>query len=81
MATIYFFLNLSHCSLDPCLVLVITACNASEHHDSSVPYAEVLLFNLNWWLVNSAGIFGRENIFSFCGSVMALKVSSTIPAH
>lgn len=64
MATIYFFLNLSHCSLEPCLVLKITACNASEHHDSSVPYAEVLLFNLNWWLVNSAGIFGRETIFS-----------------
>lgn len=63
MATIYFFLNLSHCSLDPRLVLVIRAYDASEHHDSSMPYA-VLLYDLNWWLVNSAGILGRKNIFS-----------------
>lgn len=80
MATIYFFLNLSHCSLDPCLVMLVTAYNASEHRDSSVPYA-VVLVDLNWWLVSSAGIFGRKNIFSLCGSVMALKISSTVPAH
>lgn len=44
IATIYpSFMNLSHCFLNPCLVLVITKSNTSEHHDSAALHAEALL--------------------------------------
>lgn len=44
IATIYpCFMNLSHCFLNPCLVLVIAKSNASEYHDLAVLHAEALL--------------------------------------
>lgn len=62
IATIYpCFMNLSHCFLNPCLVLVITMSNTSEYHDSAVLHAEALLLvwfkllcsNYSSWCSNS----------------------------
>lgn len=63
IATIYpCFMNLSHCFLNPCLVLVITKFNTSEYHDSAALHAEALLLfwfkllcsNYSSWCSNSA---------------------------
>lgn len=62
IASIYpCFMNLSHCFLNPCLVLVITKSNTSEYHDSAVLHAEALLLlwfkllcsNCSSWCSNS----------------------------